>query len=268
MGTSLAYLLTLFVLVFAIPVVTFPLWKALADPETRGDPRRAGVVAPYRVTAFLFSASRFLWHFLDAKTSTITLPGFDPRLCKSAAEYAAADVPRILRYGAILFIADLAFSMTHVFNSKYSVQLRLYFLAAFILGTIISLTPHLRIIYLVLSTGRSAGGRTLNSSSPSSASDNQPYFRPTAKSRLLNSTPGPNIVGMSELQTNAENSALKNELDRQTPNTGLDALLGMGLKHGASGKIGAIDKFYGTGRKLGSAEKNKSGFLSSNDKLD
>ncbi|ORY42180.1 hypothetical protein BCR33DRAFT_767095 [Rhizoclosmatium globosum] len=136
-------------------------------------------------------------------------------------------------------------------------QWRLYLLAAYLLCHLIGLTGHLQTLYKVWSESTAGtAGRTLASSNSYSytPTSTQSPAASAARSRLLNQTPGPNIFGMTELKTTQENEALKRELEKKAPNTGLDAMLGFGLKHGASGVVGGVERFYGTGQKLGGGD--------------
>ncbi|KAJ3200088.1 hypothetical protein HDU82_009195, partial [Entophlyctis luteolus] len=245
-STVLAYIAVAATLLFLLPLVSFALWRDLLDPAARASRRRPTIVTPFHLSAVIFRVCRFLSPPQGAGRKQRQEP--DPRLCSAAAEFVANDAPWIFRLLLLSLAADTA---CHLLLHDISVQFRLYILAACCIGIFMGLTERLRAVYIVFSTGRSAGGRVLGSAT-STRSEAKEIVREAAKSRLVRprQESGDNIFGMAELRTEEQNRAMKRKLERKTPEGGLDALLGLGLKHGAGGVAGRVDKFQGRGRRL------------------
>ncbi|KAJ3202907.1 hypothetical protein HDU82_006974 [Entophlyctis luteolus] len=250
-STVLAYAFVAVALLFLLPLATFTLWKDLLGPTARAFRRGHNDVARYKLPGVIFRSCSFL----------SPLPGTagrkqhqepDPRLCSAAAEFVTTDAPWIFRLLVVSLAVDVACQALPKFNLlrfDLSVRIRLYLLAACCIRIFIGLTERMRAVYIVLSTGRSAGGRVLGSATTSYSKE---IVREAAKSRLIptRTASGGNVFGMAELRTEEENRAIKRELDRKKPDGGIDALLGLGLKHGAGGVAGRVDKFQGRGRRL------------------
>ncbi|KAJ3008403.1 UNVERIFIED_CONTAM: hypothetical protein HDU68_003120 [Siphonaria sp. JEL0065] len=260
----LVYIVVAIILLLVVPLATFPLWRNELNPSRVNDRRHhsnSSVVATAQVSKALYQLGLFAQPILP-KYSAV-----HPMLRQAAARFVAYDVPWIFKWVVATAVVDVGLSLLPVDTDRLRMrvtQARFYVLFAYILGHVIGLTGHLQTIYKVWSNSATGeGGRTLDSSSSSSTSFSS-VNASAARSRLLNNrnTPGPNLFGMSELKTNEQNESLRRELEKKAPHTGLDAMLGMGLKHGASGVVGGIEKFYGTGNKLGGG--SSSGSLGSN----
>ncbi|KAI9353763.1 hypothetical protein BDR26DRAFT_849186, partial [Obelidium mucronatum] len=264
---GIVYILNAAILLLVIPLATFPLWRNDLNPARLTDRRHnSSVVATAKISHLLYSFCSF------AQLPPTSYGAVHPELRHTAASYIAYDVPWIFRWFGATMLLEVGLSILpfEPAQKQRALHARLYVLIIYLVCHVIGLTGHLQVIYKLWShKAGGSGGRTLGSTSSSSSSSvgnsgsGYSSIHSTARSRLVNRAPGPNLFGMGELRTNEENEAVRRELEKKAPNTGLDAMLGMGLKHGASGVVGGVDKFYGKGNTLGGSTSSSGSSSSS-----
>ncbi|KAJ3231184.1 hypothetical protein HDU81_003952 [Chytriomyces hyalinus] len=269
MGILLAYLSAQSLLLLVIPAASFNVWRV--EFESPGDRHADTPASAPQTASVLFTLLRSL----VPAPSTPQWKTVDLRVRSLIVSYMFLDTVWIFQSSLLALFADTALSLLTHLPLKQRTLFRLYLVCLYVLVTVVSMTPRLRSLYLIASTKMGSGqGRTLgntardghlfpgygvrlsSSSSGTSTPTNPVLAAAAARARHAtlnnNNTDGPNLFGMNELKTDQENAALKKQLDSKVPNTGLDAMLGFGLKMGAKGDGTGIEKFYGKGQALGS----------------
>ncbi|TPX55522.1 hypothetical protein CcCBS67573_g09457 [Chytriomyces confervae] len=269
MGILLAYLTVQSLLLLIIPAASFNVWRV--EFESPSDRHVDTPTITPQTASVLFTLLRSL----VPAASNPQWKAADPRIRSLIVSYMFIDTIWIFQSSLLALLTDTTLSLLTNWPQKQRTSFRLYLVCLYVLATLVSLTPRLRSLYLIASTKMGSGhGRTLGNTahdghlfpgygvrlssssglSTAAATTNPVLAAAAARARRAtsnNNTDGPNLFGMNELKMDQENAALKKELDSKIPNTGLDAMLGFGLKMGAKGDGTGIEKFYGKGHALG-----------------
>ncbi|KAI8613605.1 hypothetical protein BC830DRAFT_1170121 [Chytriomyces sp. MP71] len=306
MGFPLAHVALQAALCLAVPYVSLDVWRV--EFESPGD-RHPDTPKPITEPV-----AKGVYHLFAAFLATPSNPQrwrtVDPRVRTVIVHYILFDLNRILKSGGIALVSDTLVA-TMFGSGRFGSQARAFLLAFYVLGLLVAAIPRFQLLYLTASTLLlgSAGGRTLtstgavpahadaarfpgtgvrlSSSAPSGAGQNPVLAAAAARARATaaaasakDEPAGPNYFGFGELRMNEETATVRRELEKKAPDTGLDAMLGMGLKVGVNGNGTGLSKFYGKGQVLGSSsgsgspavqprqEENKKEVRGSYEKLD